>query len=107
MRALHARRYDTVRDAHDAGVPVYVGTDAGGSLPHGLVVEELLELQTAGLTPEQVLTAGSWGARSWLGRPGLEEGAPSDLLVLSEDPRADLRVLKDPVAVVLRGAVVR
>ena len=32
MRRLHARRYDTVRAAYDAGIPVFVGTDAGGSL---------------------------------------------------------------------------
>ncbi|MCM3924469.1 amidohydrolase family protein, partial [Frankia sp. AiPs1] len=48
MRALHARRYDTVRAAHDAGIPIYVGTDAGGSLPHGLVAAEVAELRRAG-----------------------------------------------------------
>ncbi|WP_060885208.1 amidohydrolase, partial [Streptomyces caniscabiei] len=44
MRRLHERRYDTVRDAYDAGIPVYVGTDAGGSLAHGLVAAEGAEL---------------------------------------------------------------
>lgn len=29
MRRLHERRYDTVRAAYDAGIGVYVGTDAG------------------------------------------------------------------------------
>lgn len=29
MRRLHERRYDTVRAAYDAGIAVYVGTDAG------------------------------------------------------------------------------
>jgi imidazolonepropionase-like amidohydrolase len=37
MRRLHERRYDTVRGAYDAGIPVHVCTEAGGSLPHGLV----------------------------------------------------------------------
>ena len=37
MRALYARRLDTFGAAHDAGVPIYAGTDAGGYLPHGLV----------------------------------------------------------------------
>ena len=29
-----------------------------------------------------------WGARAWLGRPGLEEGADADLVVYAADPRA-------------------
>lgn len=81
MRALHERRYDTVRAAYDAGVPVYVGTDAGGSLAHGLVAGEVAELVTAGIPPVEALSATAWGARRWLGRPGLDEGAPADLVV--------------------------
>jgi imidazolonepropionase-like amidohydrolase len=106
MRELHRRRYATVAAAHDAGVPVFVGTDAGGSLPHGLVADEVAELVAAGLPPLAALAAASWSAREWLGRPGLTEGAPADLVVLRDDPRADVRVLADPRAVLLGGAVV-
>ncbi|MGV9341969.1 amidohydrolase family protein [Streptomyces sp. NPDC003688] len=105
MRRLHERRYDTVRDAYDAGIEVYVGTDAGGSLPHGLVAAEVEELVTAGIPPLAALSATSWGARAWLGRPGLEEGAPADLVVYESDPRADVRVLAAPRRVVLNGRV--
>ncbi|MYV39386.1 amidohydrolase family protein [Streptomyces sp. SID1328] len=107
MRRLHARRYDTVRDAYDAGIPVYVGTDAGGSLPHGLVAAEVAELVTAGIPPVEALAATSWAARAWLGRPGLEEGAPADLVVYESDPRADVRVLAAPRRVMLNGRVVQ
>ncbi|MFJ6906390.1 amidohydrolase family protein [Streptomyces griseoluteus] len=107
MRRLHERRYDTVRDAHDAGIPVYVGTDAGGSLPHGLVAAEVAELVTAGIPPVEALAATTWAARAWLGRPGLEEGAPADLVVYESDPRADVRVLAAPRRVVLNGRVVQ
>lgn len=103
MRRLHERRYDTVGAAHDAGIPVFVGTDAGGSLAHGLVAEEVAELVKAGLAPAEALSAATWGARRWLGRPGLEEGASADFVVYDEDPRADVRVLADPRLVVLRG----
>ena len=103
IRALHARRYETIRSAYEAGIPVYVGTDAGGSLPHGLVAQEVAELAAAGLPPVEALSAGCWRARSWLGRPGLEEGAAADLVVYAEDPRHDVGVLADPRAVVLRG----
>ncbi|QJS12648.1 amidohydrolase family protein [Streptomyces argyrophyllae] len=106
MRRLHERRYDTVRAAYDAGIPVFVGTDAGGSLPHGLVAEEVAELVAAGIPPLDALAATSWAARAWLGRPGLEEGAPADLVVYEADPRADVRVLAAPRRVVLNGRVV-
>ncbi|MFF8949689.1 amidohydrolase family protein [Streptomyces sp. NPDC014940] len=106
MRRLHERRYDTVRGAHDAGIPVYVGTDAGGSLAHGLVAAEVAELVTAGIPPVRAVAAASWSARAWLGRPALEEGAPADLVVYEADPRVDVRVLAAPRRVVLNGRVV-
>ncbi|MET7682935.1 amidohydrolase family protein [Streptomyces sp. NPDC005423] len=106
MRRLHARRHDTVRAAYDAGLQVFVGTDAGGTLAHGLVAGEVAELVTAGIPPLDALSATAWAARSWLGRPGLEEGAPADLVVYEEDPRADVRVLAAPRRVVLNGRVV-
>ncbi|MGW0736186.1 amidohydrolase family protein [Streptomyces sp. NPDC002851] len=106
MRRLYERRYDTVRSAYDAGIPVFVGTDAGGSLPHGLAAAEVAELTTAGIPPLEALSATTWGARQWLGRPGLEEGAPADLVVYESDPRADVRVLAAPRRVVVNGLVV-
>jgi imidazolonepropionase-like amidohydrolase len=107
MRALHARRYDTVAAAYESGVPIYVGTDAGGSLPHGLVAQEVAELVTAGLPITSALDAACWGARCWLGRPGLEEGAQADLVVYDEDPRTDVAALGFPRLVVLRGHPLR
>ncbi|MFF9325307.1 amidohydrolase family protein [Streptomyces sp. NPDC014776] len=106
MRRLHERRYDTVRAAYDAGIPVFVGTDAGGSLPHGLAGAEVAELVTAGIPPIDALSATTWSARAWLGRPGLDEGAPADLVVYDTDPRADVRVLVSPRRVVVNGTVV-
>ncbi len=103
MLDLHRRRYATIAAAHDAGVPIYVGTDAGGALPHGLVAQEAFELTRAGLTQTEALYAAAWGARAWLGRPGLEEGEDADLVVYRADPRQDIGVLGHPEHVVLRG----
>ena len=103
MLDLHERRYETVAAARDAGIPVYVGTDAGGSLPHGLVAEEVERLTRCGFTAVEAIGAATWGARSWLGRPGLEEGAEADLVVYSADPRVDVGVLEYPTTIVLRG----
>jgi imidazolonepropionase-like amidohydrolase len=103
MVDLYERRYATIGDARDAGIPVYVGTDAGGSLPHGLVATEVAHLAHAGFTTTEALDAACWGARSWLGRPGLEEGEEADLVVYADDPREDLAALAAPSLVVLRG----
>lgn len=105
LRELHARRYDTIGKALEAGIPVYVGTDAGGQLPHGLVAREVVQLTRAGMSPRQAIGAATWQARAWLGRPGIEEGASADLVVYREDPREDLRTLASPHRVVLRGRV--
>lgn len=107
MRDLHERRYDTIGAAHEAGVPIYVGTDAGGSLPHGLVAQEIAELTKAGMTSLEAISAATWGAREWLGREGLTEGAQADFVVYRDDPREDVRTIADPHRIVLRGAVVR
>ncbi len=66
----------------------------------------MLELAAAGLPAAAALSAASWGARVWLGRDGLVEGAQADLVVLADDPRQDLRTLTAPTHVVLRGRVV-
>ena len=105
MRALHAGAGDVVRTAVAAGVPVYAGTDAGGSLMHGLIVDEVLALHAAG-HPDAV-GAASWGAREWLGRPSLRAGHPADLAVYRADPRSDPATLREPVLVMRRGRPVR
>jgi imidazolonepropionase-like amidohydrolase len=111
--AAHMRRLQdgfpaVVAAAAEAGVPIFVGSDAGGGIGHGLAASEMLLLhESAGLAPEVVLAAGSWGARDWLGFPGLVEGGLADLVVYDADPRKDLRVLTAPRRIVLRGRVVR
>jgi imidazolonepropionase-like amidohydrolase len=106
MRALYATSRDRIRSAWEAGVPVYTGTDAGGSLPHGLVRDEIRALVGAGIPQPEVIAQASWRAREWLGLPGLEEGAPADLLVHRTDPRTDLAAVVGPARIMLRGRVV-
>ena len=108
MLALRDRFPEVVRAAHEAGVPIYVGTDAGGGIDHGLAAEEMLLLhEQAGMSAPDVLAAASWRAREWLGFPGLVEGGLADLVVYPEDPRRDLRVVRTPSRIVLRGRVIR
>jgi imidazolonepropionase-like amidohydrolase len=106
MRALHATARERVAAAVEAGVPVYAGTDAGGNVEHGRIAEEIAALAAAGMSGRDALGAACWSARDWLGRPGLTEGAPADLLAFASDPTADLRALQAPDRIVLRGAIV-
>jgi imidazolonepropionase-like amidohydrolase len=104
MLALRERFPAVVAAAHEAGVPIYVGTDAGGGIGHGQAVDEMIVLhERAGMSTMDVLRAGSWGAREWLGFPGLVEGGLADLVAYENDPRADLRALSVPGVTVLRG----
>jgi imidazolonepropionase-like amidohydrolase len=106
MRRLYASSGAVVRAAFEAGVPVFAGTDAGGGIDHGRIADEVRALHAAGLPAEAAVAAASWSARSWLGLPCIEEGAPADLVVYDADPRADLGTLARPRHVVLRGRVV-
>jgi imidazolonepropionase-like amidohydrolase len=103
MRRLQAGAADVVRRACEAGVAVYAGTDAGGTIAHGRIVDEVLALHAAG--HPDALGAASWAAREWLGRPALTPGHPADLIVYPDDPRADPTVLRRPTLVMLRGRV--
>lgn len=103
MMDLYERRYETFGAAREAGIPIYLGTDAGGSIAHGLAASEAVELAKIGFSNAGVLGAATWGAREWLGRPGIEEGADADFLALPRDPREDITVLGEPSAIVLRG----
>ncbi|WP_153505159.1 amidohydrolase family protein [Cumulibacter manganitolerans] len=105
MRSLYEEHPRRLRAAYEAGVPIYAGTDAGGGIAHGSIAEEVIALTGIGMSAVDALGAASWRARAWLGRPGLEEGAPADFACYSANPLDDLAVLREPRHVVLRGVV--
>jgi len=102
MRKLGREFPKVVAAAYEAGVHLYAGSDAGGAIGHGLVAQEILRLNRAGMSTVDALAAGSWGARRWLGFDGL-----ADMTVYLADPREDLAALVDPVRIILRGNVIR
>lgn len=106
MRALYASRYDVLGRAREAGVPIFAGTDAGGTMAHGLIAEEVEQLTRIGDT-SFALGAASWRAREWLGVPGIEEGASADLVVFDTNPLEDISAVKRPRWIILRGQVVK
>jgi imidazolonepropionase-like amidohydrolase len=108
LRSSLDRFPDVVRAAHDIGVPIYVGTDAGPEVRHGRIVEEILTLHCrTGIPAAALLAAASWSARDWLGLGRLTEGGPADLTVYDHDPRRDLTELRTPTRIILRGRVLR
>ncbi|MFC7672151.1 amidohydrolase family protein [Mycolicibacterium sp. GCM10028919] len=106
MRDLYATCHQRVAAAHDAGVPIFAGTDAGGMIAHGRIGDEVAALRTVGLSATDALGAACWDARVWLGRPALEHGAPADLICYADDPRLP-GALDHPALVILRGRVFR
>lgn len=106
MRDLYASCSARVAAAHDAGVPIFAGTDAGSTVAHGRIADEVAALGAIGMSPTDALGAACWDARAWLGRPALEHGASADLVCYAEDPRGP-GVLDRPDVIVLRGRVYR
>lgn len=106
MRRMHERRYEQVRAMYDAGIPLLVGTDAGGTIDHGRIADECSELVAAGIPAAEVVAMATWRARAYLGHGAMVEGSSADFVVYPADPRDDVEVLRHPTAVVLRGRVV-
>ncbi|MGH9242761.1 MAG: amidohydrolase family protein [Acidimicrobiales bacterium] len=92
----------TVAAAARAGVSLLAGTDAG-MVPHGMISAELQLLVAAGVPQDQAVAAASWTARHCLGLPGIEEGAPADLLAVADDPRLNPDTLACHTLTVLDG----
>ena len=103
MRHLYATRAEVIGGAISAGVPVYAGTDAGGTRPHGTLLRELHALAELGGN-DFALGAASWRALDWLKYPSLEEGAPAYFIVVDSDPREDLTALNEPVVFCREGS---
>ncbi len=105
MRELYASCYPRMAAAREAGVPIYAGTDAGSTIAHGRIADEVEALTRIGMSPTDALGAACWDARRWLGRPVLDDGAPADLVCFTADPRGGADILANPDRVILRGRV--
>ncbi len=103
MSAMYERRHAQVQAMHAAGVQLLIGTDAGGTIGHGVLPDEAAKIVEAGIPAADVVAAASWRARAFLGVPSLGEGASADLVVYPADPREDIGALRSPAHVMLRG----
>lgn len=90
----------STRLAHQAGVLVAMGTNAGTPLNrHGDNALGVLSIQQAGLKPMEALVSATLTAARALGRDSqlgsIQDGKLADLLVLDSDPLEDLSRLAD------------
>lgn len=91
---------------HAAGARVLYGTDYGNSTVAGIDGGELALLATAGLSPAEILAAGTSAPAEFWGLDELGAIAPgkqASILVLDSDPLLDPLVLAAPVRVLVRG----
>ncbi|MFT4128052.1 MAG: amidohydrolase family protein, partial [Gordonia sp. (in: high G+C Gram-positive bacteria)] len=107
LRHLHAHAVQTFAAAHEAGVTLFAGTDAGGFVEHGRIVEEIERLAGIGLGNRRALAAATVEPRAWLDVGGLDDGERADFLVFDADPGVDLAELRRPRMIVCAGIPVR
>ena len=102
-----------VAAAHEAGVPITTGTD-GASPPDARLpaLYDELELlaEAAGLSPHDVITAATFNGALALGLRGeiglISPGYQADLIVLTEDPLADISHMRSIREVISNGRLV-
>lgn len=100
-----------LKRVRDAGIPIAMGTDAGnpGTLHGPSVFAEMEAMQSAGMTPMEVLVASTKGGARAMGRDDvgtLERGKRADFVLVGADPLLDSANLRKVNAVV-RGGVYR
>ncbi len=96
---------DNFRRAHEAGVDIVFGTDAG-IYPHGMAGMQFAFMVEYGMTPmEAIQAATSVAARQlgWADRVGaIEPGLYGDMVAVAGDPLTDISVM-EKVSVVVKG----
>jgi len=98
--------------AHEEGVMFFAGSDSGATnsyvFPGDSLHRELAAMVDAGLSPAAALRAATVDAGRWMGREGrtgaVAPGYDADLLILEEDPLADIAATRK-IAAVVRGGV--
>jgi len=95
-----------------AGIPIATGTDAGNPLTlHGpAIYAEMDAMQSAGMTPMQVIVSSTAVAAKAMGIDAItgtiEKGKEADLLILDADPNAGVANFRK-VHFVVRGGALR
>lgn len=107
-RIVGQTQRDNFRAAHEAGVKMVFGTDAG-VYPHGDNAKQLSRMVRFGMTSAEALQAATVNSADALGQAGkvgvIAEGAFADIIAVSGNPLADIAILEN-VAFVMKDGVV-
>jgi imidazolonepropionase-like amidohydrolase len=111
-RDLQQAVKESFRRAHKAGVPIVLGTDAGGFDWDKInQAEELRRYVDLGMTPWQALRSATVTAAAMLGQEGtlgtIAPGARADIIAVSGDPLRDITATERVTFVMKDGVVVR
>ena len=96
---------DNFRKAHQAGVKMVFGSDAG-VMPHDQVGRQFRTMVQYGMTPLDAIQAATRNAAEALGRNDvgvLAVGRYGDIVAVDGDPLRDVTVLERPAAVIKGG----
>jgi imidazolonepropionase-like amidohydrolase len=108
-RVIGLKQRQTFQAAVKAGVKMIFGTDAG-VYPNGDNAKQFATMVTWGMTPLQAIQAATVHAADALGRTGdvgaVAVGRYGDLVGVTGDPLADVRLLEAPAFVMKGGEVV-
>lgn len=112
LSASYETKIANLRRVHEAGIPVAMGTDAGnpGTLHGPSIYAELEAMQAAGIAPAELLVMATRNGARAMGRDDigtLEVGNYADLIVVSEDPLADVKNLRHVTHVMKAGELHR
>lgn len=109
---LYQATQDSFRRALKAGVPIVLGTDAGGfDWDKVNQAEEFRRYVELGMTPWQALRSATVTAAAMLGQEGtlgvIAPGARADIIALPDDPLRDITATERVSFVMKDGVVVR
>ncbi|HZH44504.1 MAG TPA: amidohydrolase family protein [Lysobacter sp.] len=108
-REIGETQRENFRRAHQAGVRMVYGTDAG-VYPHGDNGKQFAVMVRYGMTPVEAIRSATVNAAEALGRDDvgvLEPGRWADLIAVPGDPTQDVRVLENIPFVMKGGEVVK
>jgi imidazolonepropionase-like amidohydrolase len=102
--------YKAVRDLHDAGAQIVIGTDAPMARYGSGFHDELAHFVRAGFRPDQILRFATVNNAAYLGRGSelgrIAVGYRADLILTRDNPLEKLDTLRRPVWTMLDGQVV-
>jgi imidazolonepropionase-like amidohydrolase len=104
---------NNLRLLNQAGGKVAIGTDFGGYITQfdlGMPATEIRLMEAAGMTPMQIIVAGTKNAAYVCGLENeigtIDTGKVADIIVLSANPLDDLDALMDVLVVIHKGEII-